>query len=76
MLDVNNKDYAAFNDNFDNVVNKHAPKKKLGGNHKPQYFEVNIMKYSCFKNKVNKTQLPSDKQSYKKQRNLVTKLNK
>ena len=34
------------------------------------------MKRSRSKNKANKTQLPSDKQNYKKQRNLVTKFNK
>ena len=34
------------------------------------------MKRSRLKNKANKTQLFSNKQNYKKQRNLVTKLNK
>ena len=34
------------------------------------------MKHSRLKNKANKTQLPSDKQNSKKQRNLTTKLNK
>ena len=47
-------------------INMHQKKLGWGGNHKPQYFEVNIMKYSPLKNKVNKTQLPSDKQNYKK----------
>ena len=34
------------------------------------------MKSSHLKNKLNKTQLPSDKQNFKKQQNLVTELNK
>ena len=34
------------------------------------------MKRFRLKNKGNKTQLPSDKQNYKKQRSLVTNLNK
>ena len=80
-LDINNKDYAVFEDNFVNVLNKHAPKKTkiLRGNHKPHVsktLRLAIMKRSRLKNKANKTQLPSDKQNYKKQRNLVTKLNK
>ena len=71
-LDVNN---------FVNVFNKQAPKKTkfFWGNHKPHVFKtlrLAIMKRSRLKNKANKTQLPSDKQNYKKQRNLVTVLNK
>ena len=34
------------------------------------------LKRSRLKNKANKTQLPSDKQNYEKQRNLITTLNK
>ena len=34
------------------------------------------MKSSHLKNKLNKTQLPSDKQNLKKKKNLVTELNK
>ena len=80
-LDDNNKDYASFEDNFVNVLNKHAPKntKFFRGNHKPPVFKtlkLAIMKRSRLKNKANKTQLPGDKQNYKKQRNLVTTLNK
>ena len=80
--DFNNKDDAAFEHNFVcYVLNKHAPKKtkNLRGNHKPYAYKtlrVAIMKRSHLKNKTNKTQLPSDKQNYKKQCNLVTKLNK
>ena len=80
-LDLNNKDYAVFEDNFVTVLNKHAPKKTkiLRGNDKPHVsktLRLAIMKHSRLKNKANKTQLPSDKQNYKKQRNLTTKLNK
>ena len=80
-LDLDNKDYVVFEDNFVNVLNKHAPKrtKIFWGNHKPHVsktLRLTIMKRSHFKNKANKTQLPRDKQNYKKQRNLVTKLNK
>ena len=80
-LDLNNKDYAVFKDNFVNVLNKHAPKKTkfFRGDHKPHVsktLRLTIMKRSRFKNKANKTQLPRDKPNYKKQRNLVTKLNK
>ena len=51
-LDLNNKDYAIFEYNFVNILNKHAPHTKL----------------SCLKNKANKSQLPSDKQNYKKKK--------
>ena len=53
-----------FNDNFDNVLKEHVPKKIKTTC--TQYFEVNIMKRSHLKKKVNKTSLPSDKQNYKK----------
>ena len=69
-LDVNSKGYAAFEDNFVTILNKHALKKtkKFRGNHKPHVFKtlrLAIMKRSRLKNKANKTQLPSDKQNYK-----------
>ena len=71
QFDLNNKDNAVFEDNFIYVLNKHAPKKKkiLRGNHKPHVsitLRLAIIKRSRLKNKFNKTQLPSDKQSYKK----------
>ena len=71
QFDLNNKDNAVFEDNFIYVLNKHAPKKTkiLRGNHKPHVsitLRLAIMKRSRWKNKFNKTQLPSDKQSYKK----------
>ena len=80
-LDLNNKYYAVFEDNFVNIFNKHASKKTniLRVNHKPHFsktLRLAIMKHSRLKNRGNKTQLPSDRQNYKKQRNLVTKLNK
>ena len=71
-LDLNNKDEAVFEDNFVNVLNKHAPKKTkiLKGNHKPHVsnktLRLAIMKRSRLKNKASKTQLPSDKQNYEK----------
>ena len=71
QFDLNNKDNAVFEDNFIYVLNKHAPKKTkiLRGNHKPHVsitLRLAIIKRSRLKNKFNKTQLPSDKQSYKK----------
>ena len=55
----------------------HTPKKHC--NHKPRAFKtlrLAIMKRSRLKNNAKKAQLPSNEQNYKKQRNLVTKLNK
>ena len=71
QFDLNSKDNAVFEENFIYVLNKHAPKntKNLRGNHKPHVsitLRLAILKRSCLKNKFNKTQLPSDKQSYKK----------
>ena len=63
-LDVNHKDWVTFKDNFDNVLKEHVPKKIKTTC--IQYFEVNIMKHSHLKKRVNKTSLPSDKQNYKK----------
>ena len=74
-LDVNHKDWVTFNDNFDNVLKEHVPKKIKTTC--IQYFEVNIMKRSHLKKKANKTSLISDKQNdKKKQRNLVPKSSK
>ena len=63
-LEVNNKDCAAFEDNFVNVLNKHAPKKTkvFRGNHKSnasKTLQLAIMKRSSLKNKGNKTQSPT-----------------
>ena len=69
-LDLSNKDYAVFEDNFMNVLNKNAPKKAktFMVSYKPRVsktLRLAIMKRSRLKNKANKTQLPSDKQNYK-----------
>ena len=66
--------------NFVNVLNKyHLKNKNFRSNHKPHVsttLRLVIMNSSHLKNKLNKTQLPSDKQNFKKQQNLVTELNK
>ena len=56
-LDLNNKDYAVSEDNFVNVLNKHAPKKTkiFRGNHKLHVFKtlrLVIMKRSRLKKKL------------------------
>ena len=51
----------------------------MRGNHKPhitKQLRKAIMKRSQLKNKANKTKAPDDFASYKKQRNLVVRLNK
>ena len=48
-LNLNNKDYTVFEDNFANALNKDTSKKT---------------KSSCLKNKATNTNLPSDKQNY------------
>ena len=63
-FDVNNKDYAAFEGNFVNVLNKHAPKKTNIFNgyrilHVSKAWRFDIMKRSHLKNKANKFQLLS-----------------
>ena len=60
-LDVNNNDYAVFEDNFVNFLNKHAPKKIkfFRGNHKPDVSKTS--RSSRLTKKRNKTQLPNDK---------------
>ena len=73
--------YDAFDNYFNSILNKHAPKKKkvLRGNEKSNMNE-NLrratMKRSKLKNKANKTKHPLDIMNYKKQRNYLTKLNK
>ena len=64
FFDVNNKDYAAFEGNFVNILNKHAPKKTniFNGYHIPHVskaWRFDIMKSSHLKNKANKFQLLS-----------------
>ena len=62
-------------------MNKHAPRKEkwIRGNTKPhvnKQLRSAAMKRSRLKNKANKTKSRDDIINYKKQRNLVVKLNK
>ena len=67
------KHYEYFEKTFVNVVDAHAPKKAkvLRGNQKPH-----VDKRSKLKNKANRTKLQDDIAKYKKQQNLVVKLNR
>ena len=67
--------------NFVNVLNQQAHKKSkfFRGNkksHLNKSLRAAILERSRLKNKANKSQLPADLSKYKKQRNLVVKLNK
>ena len=73
-------DYSKFEKEFLDTLNKHAPKKTklFCGNQKPHINKVlrsAIMKRSQLKNKANKTRKAVDIFNYKKQRNLVVKIN-
>lgn len=73
--------FSSFNDVFTTTLNEHAPLKSriLRGNHKPHVnkdLRKAIMKRSQLKNKANRTGLNADYAEYKKQRNLVTRLNR
>ena len=73
--------YNEFESIFVKVLDSYAPKKMkiVRGNHKPhitKQLRKAIMKRSQLKNKANKTKAPDDFASYKKQRNLVVRLNK
>ena len=62
---------------FQNILDKHAPKKRkiLRGNNKPfmnKRFRKMIMNRSKLKNKFNETKNENDWKEYKKQRNLCT----
>ena len=75
------KKYGIFEKTFENVLNAHAPKKIkfLRGNQKPHVdknLRKAIMKRSQLKNKANRTKNLEDITKYKKQRNLVVKLNR
>ena len=69
-----NIDYLKLEEEFIDTFNKHAPKKT-------KLFRVNkvlrsgIIKRSRLKNETNKTRKATDIFSYKKQRNLVVKIN-
>ena len=75
-----NVDYSKLEKEFIDTLNKHAPKKNklFRGNQKPHVNKVlysAIMKRSRLKNKTNKTRKAADIFNYKKQRNLVVKIN-
>ena len=75
------KHYENFEKTFVNVLDAHAPRKTkvLRGNQKPHVdknLRKAIMKRSKLKNKANRTKLQDDIAKYKKQRNLVVKLNR
>ena len=75
------KHYENFEKTFVNVLDAHAPRKTkvLRGNHKPHVdknLRKAIMKCSKLKNKANRTKLQEDIAKYKKQRNLLAKLNR
>ena len=70
-----------FEKTFENVLNAHAPKKIkfLRGNQKPHVdknLHKAIMKRSQLKDKANRTKNLENITKYKKQRNLVVKLNR
>ena len=76
-----NVDYSKFEKEFIDTLNKHAPKttKLFRGNQKSHVNKVlrsAIMKRSQLKNKANKTRKAVRIFNYKKQRNLVVKINK
>ena len=73
--------HAAFENNFVSILPKHAPKKIkfLRENQKPHYnmkLWKQIMIRSRLKNKANKSKNPINIVKFKRQRNLVTNLNK
>ena len=75
------KHHENFEKTFVNVLDAHAPRKTkvLRGNHKPHVdknLRKAIRKRSKLKNKANRTKLQEDIAKYKKQRNLVVKLNR
>ena len=75
------KHYKHFEKTFINVLDAHAPRKTkvLRGNQKPHVdknLRKAITKRSKLKNKAIRTKLQEDIAKYKKQRNLVVKLNR
>ena len=75
------KVYQNFEETFVRVLDAHAPRKTkvLRGNHKPlvdKNLRKGIMKRSVFKRKASRTKQQEDITKYKKQRNLVVKLNR
>ena len=75
------KVYKNFEETFVKVVDAHAPRKTkvLRGNHKPHVdknLRKAIMKRSALKQKASRTKQQEDITKYKKQQNLVVKLNR
>ena len=80
ILEECKKHYEKLEKAFVNVLDAHAPRKTkvLRGYHKThidKHLHKVIIKRSKFKNKANRTKLQDDITKYKKQRNLVVKLN-
>ena len=76
-----NNGYQTFETNFVNTLNNQAPRKSkiFRGNQKPYFHKIlrnAIIKRSQLKHKTYKTKSTDDLKKYKKQRNLVVKLNK
>ena len=77
----NSYEYCTFEKSFEEVLDKHAPKKRkiLRGNHKPHVHKTlhsAIMKYSQLKIKAMKSESKNDVIEHKKQPNLVLKMKK
>ena len=75
------KNYESFENVSVTVLDRHAPRKSkiLHGNKNPHVdknLRKAIMKRSELKSKANRTKRPKDISDYKKQRNLVVRLNK
>ena len=82
LLNITDTDnYSTFQVVVENVLEAHAPckKKVIRGNSKPhmtKQLRKEIMKRSRLKNIANKSKRPEDFAAYKRQRNLIVKLNK
>ena len=73
--------FLSFNDTLTETLDEHAPPKTrvLRGNHKPHVNKAlrkAIMKRSQLKNRANRSGIKEDYENYKKQRNIVSKMNK
>ena len=76
-----NFDYNTFENIFESVLDKHAPlkSKTIRGNEKPHMnkcLKKAIMKRTRLWNKYRKTRCSEDLSAYRRQRNLITKINK
>ena len=75
------EDFSTFNNIFIQLLDKHAPMrtKSLRGNNQPHLtkdLRKAIMERSKLKNKANRTKETEDWAAYKRQRNLVVKMNR